>query len=343
MANEKKSKNLIILAIVIILFVVGIFLTKNSRGKNISPAEAKTKAETFIKSSLLSDGTKFTLSDAKDAGNGLYEIDVSLDGSAEPIKSYMTKDGKMFIPSAMDIEKITAETAAKKAGTDAGTNPASAPVTEAPKSDKPKVEVFVMSYCPFGTQIEKGIIPVAQALGKKIDFSIKFVNYAMHGDKELKENMFQYCIGKEQNDKMLAYVDCFVKSASGDQAGCAAKTKVDTKKAAACVAATDKQFKIMETFNKGESAWGGQFPPFAVQDADNKKYNVGGSPTLIINGKEISANRDAASLAKVICGAFNKAPAECDKKFDAAAPSSGFGTAAAASGTGTATANCATQ
>ena len=199
-----------------------------------------------------------------------------------------------------------------------------------------------MSYCPYGTQIEKGIIPVAQALGKKIDFSIKFVDYAMHGDKELKENMFQYCVNKEQPAQYLSYVDCFVKSASGDQAGCAASNKIDTKKAATCVAGLDKQFKIMETFAKGQDAWGSQFPPFPVQSADNKKYSVGGSPTLIINGKEISANRDSASLAKAICSAFNKAPSECDKQFASAAPSAGFGGGTDAAG-GAAAANCATN
>ncbi|MEI6379227.1 MAG: hypothetical protein WCO55_06245 [Candidatus Falkowbacteria bacterium] len=345
MGNEKKSKNLIILAVVIILFVVGVFLTKNQAAKTLTPAEAKAKTEQFIKDNLLSEGTKFTLSDAKEYNAGLYEVDVTLDGSKEPIKSYITKDGKLFVPQGMDIAEVTKQTAdSKKAAgaTDPAAAAKTAPATEAPKSDKPVVEVFVMSYCPYGTQIEKGIIPVAQALGKTIDFKIKFVDYAMHGDKELKENMFQYCIDQEQHDKMLTYVDCFVKSAAGDQAGCAASTKVDVKKANACVAKVDKQFKIMEVFGKGQSAWGSQFPPFPVYAADNKKYSVGGSPTLIINGKEISASRDAASLAKVICGAFNKAPAECSKAFDATAPAAGFGSAAAPAGAAPA-ANCATN
>ena len=45
--------------------------------------------------------------------------------------------------------------------------------TTVPKSDKPLVELFVMAYCPYGTQAEKGLIPVIELLGDKIDASIK--------------------------------------------------------------------------------------------------------------------------------------------------------------------------
>jgi len=92
----------------------------------------------------------------------------------------------------------------------------------------------------------------------------------------------------------------------------------------------------METFAKKDS-WGSSYPPFNIHKADNEKYGVQGSPTLVINGEQISAGRDAASLAKAICGAFNdgKAPEACKdlSKFSSETPSAGFGegTTAAAS------------
>jgi hypothetical protein len=51
------------------------------------------------------------------------------------------------------------------------------------KREKPDVDVFVMSYCPFGTQIEKGLLPVWDLLGDKINLNIRFVDYAMHGKR----------------------------------------------------------------------------------------------------------------------------------------------------------------
>jgi hypothetical protein len=68
-----------------------------------------------------------------------------------------------------------------------------------------------MSYCPFGTQAEKGILPVVNLLKDKIDFKVKFVNYAMHGKKEIDENNLQYCIQKEEPNKYNSYLTCFLK------------------------------------------------------------------------------------------------------------------------------------
>ncbi len=45
-----------------------------------------------------------------------------------------------------------------------------------------------MSYCPYGTQAEKGILPVVALLGDKIDFKLRTVHYVLHGDKEDLEN-----------------------------------------------------------------------------------------------------------------------------------------------------------
>ena len=86
-----------------------------------------------------------------------------------------------------------------------------ASAAEVKKNDKPTVELFVMSHCPYGTQIEKGIIPAIEALGDKVDFNLKFCSYAMHGEQELREELNQYCIQKEQKDKLLPYLKCFLK------------------------------------------------------------------------------------------------------------------------------------
>jgi len=333
MTDTKKQKMLPILAVVIVLLVAGIYMSQKGVGKNktITPAEAKTKAEAFIKDTLLGGKTKFTISDATEYA-GLYKMAITLEGGGEPIDSYMTKDGKIFLPQGMDIEKMNAE--AKGEGDKAGTgDKTEEPVAEAPKTDKPKVELFVMSHCPYGTQIEKGILPVVKALSGKIDFQLKFVDYAMHDKKELDEQTRQYCINKEQGAKFIPYLECFLKA--GDSSACVKEQKVDEKKLASCVSATDKQFKISETYSNKDS-WGSQFPPFPIYKDDNTKYGVQGSPTLVINGKQISAGRDAASLAKAICGAFNdgKAPKECQNKFASESPAPGFGTGTQAAGSG---------
>jgi hypothetical protein len=207
--------------------------------------------------------------------------------------------------------------------------PVPVPVT---KSDKPKVEVFVMSYCPYGTQIEKGIIPVVELLKDKIDFSLKFVYYAMHGQKEIDENTRQYCIEKEQSAKLIPYLTCFLNAS--DSAGCLKSASIDNTKLDACVKAADTQFSISKNFADNSTWLSGRFPKYDVHAAENTKYGVKGSPTIVINGAQASSARDSASLLKTICSAFNKAPSECSQTLSSASPSAGFGTAAASGSTG---------
>jgi len=148
--------------------------------KKLSADEAKAKAETYINENLMANGSKATIDKVVEE-NGLYKMSVNV-GGGQIIDSYMTKDGSKLFPQALELK------APEKAATDTTSNTNTAP-TEVPKNAKPVVELFVMSHCPYGTQIEKGIIPVVEALGSKIDFKLKFCDYSMHGDKELKEEL----------------------------------------------------------------------------------------------------------------------------------------------------------
>lgn len=209
-------------------------------------------------------------------------------------------------------------------------------VTPAPsgiiKAAKPKVELFVMSHCPYGTQIEKGILPAVKQLGDKIDFELKFVYYAMHGETEVKEQTNQYCIQKEQNSKFFDYLTCFL--SSGDGKSCLSQAKIDENKLTACAASADKEFNITENLENKSSWLSGRYPQFDIYKADNQKYNVAGSPTLVINGGEVSTARDAASLLAAICAGFENQPNECQAKLSAQTPSAGFGTGTAAASSG---------
>ncbi len=191
-----------------------------------------------------------------------------------------------------------------------------------PKKEKPEVELFVMSHCPFGTQIEKGILPVARLLGDKIDFKVRFCSYAMHGKKELDEQTLQHCIQKEYNNKYLDYLACFLKDENTDD--CLKEVKLSGK-LDSCIEQTDNEFKITEKFNDKSTWSGGRFPLFDVDKELNEKYGVRGSPNLVINGVTASVRRDPASLLSAICTGFKDKPAECNEKLSSDKPSPGFG------------------
>ena len=204
--------------------------------------------------------------------------------------------------------------------------PAVEPVatTDIEKSEKPNVELFVMSHCPYGTQIEKGVLPVVKALGNKIDFELKFVSYAMHGEKELTEQLQQYCIQKEEPSKLLTYLECFLEA--DDSAGCRTKTGIDQSKMSACVTAADKEYNVMEKFADKSTWLNGRYPLFDVHKVENEKYGVRGSPALVINGQQVSnVGRSPASLLVAICGVFETQPTECNTTLASDTPAPGFG------------------
>ena len=318
----------VILPIILVaaLAIIGFISFRKPESKNLSAEEAKTKAENFVNTYLMQSGSKATIKEVTKE-YGLYKLKIDI--VSDVVESYITRDGKLFFPQALNIEETAKQVAAANNGTDTSAPAATVSV----KSDKPVVELFVMSYCPYGTQMEKGILPVVAALGNKIDFQLKFCSYAMHGQKELAENMLQYCIQKEQNSKLNAYMTCFLES--GVSSSCLDTAKIDQKKLNSCVSKTDAAYKVTSNFNN-KVGYQGSYPGFDVNKADNDKYNVGGSPTLVINGQEISTNRDSASLLKTICSAFNEQPKECEAVLSSASPSAGFG-----SGTGNgSTADC---
>lgn len=300
-------KKLILLSLLAALLVSGCSLaipTKKNVKKILAPEEAKATAEKFINENLLPANTKATVKSATLEGD-VYNI--SLDVGGQNYTSYMSKDGSKFFQSGIDMAAFAQEAQAAASAN----AQASAPAVNVPKSDKPKVELFVMTECPYGLQAEKGILPAFAALGDKIDASIKFVHYFMHGDKEEQETYNQVCIRDEQAAKYNDYLNCYV--IEGNNAKCIAQAGVDKTKMDSCVKARSKDIY------KNDSAL-------------SQQYGVSGSPTLVINGVQSSAGRDAASYLAGICAAFNNAPAECAKQLSSASPSAGFGAGSDASG-----------
>ncbi len=291
----------------LILLVVSLVTNFNLYQSGDSKDEAAAKALDFINTNLLQGKTVADLEAVEDQGD-VYMMKLSVSG--QEIEGYITKDGKLFFPQAISLtETPLLEEAVLPA--------------EVVKSDKPKVELFVMSHCPYGTQIEKGMLPVAYLLGNKIDFSVKFVFYSMHGETEVKEQLNQYCIQKEQKSKFLDYLKCFLDE--GDGKSCLVTAKIDRSKLDSCTAKTDQDFSVMDNLADQSSWLSGQFPLFDINKADNEKYAVQGSPTLIVNGVMVSAGRDSVSLLNAVCAAFNTSPEECKIKLEATVPSAGFG------------------
>ncbi|MCX8194754.1 MAG: hypothetical protein N3G22_01450 [Candidatus Micrarchaeota archaeon] len=193
-----------------------------------------------------------------------------------------------------------------------------------PKLDKPVVELFVMSHCPYGTQMEKGMLPVIDLLGNKVDWNIRFVSYAMHGETEVREQQLQYCIQKYSKSKYFEYLRCFLNSSKTEE--CLAATGLSRSQFQKCYDEADKKFNITAILNDRSSWLNGVYPKFNIDAELNEKYGVGGSPTFVINGiVNEGQGRDPASILQTVCLGFKVKPPECDRQLSTQSYTPGFG------------------
>lgn len=309
------NKNLISISVVIAALIIAgalIYVLPKSSGEKAGeflPLEtAVQKAVDYINKNLLSGDTKTTLIESSEV-SGAYKFKIKI--GEQEFESYITKDGKILFPEAIILTEKTAEDTTPEVPKDL------------PKTDVPDVKLFVMSYCPYGLQTEKALLPVYELLKNKAKIGVYFVDYIMHEKKEMDENLRQYCIQKEEPAKIYSYLSCFVKD--GNYQKCLPEAKIDQTKLSSCLTEADKEFNVTKNYEDKKSWQGGSFPKFEVHADLNEKYGVQGSPTLVINDKVVQADRSPEGLKNVICQAFSSLPSECSQTLSDTTASPGFG------------------
>ncbi len=245
--------------------------------------------------------------------NNFYKINITYQEQTIPF--YVTKTG--FLTGNSIVSLIEEPEEINSEDTNAQTQ-------EIPKSDKPIVELFIMTHCPYGTQAEKGILSTIETLGNNIDAKIRFVHYFMHEPEET-ETPIQVCIREEQPDKFYEYLTCFLED--GDSDRCLLETGIDKTALATCVEGNAENY-------------------YAEDSELSESYGVQGSPSLVINNIKISSQdttgdgradsyvfndeiipfgRDSNTYKQIICSLFNTEPSECSTELSSTSPSPGFG------------------
>ncbi len=275
-------------------------ITKNVNVSTEKLIKLKETIETYI-SVNFGQKTTLTFNGAED--NGQYIMLNFTDNTGRPLPVPVSRDMEYMYGSAMKIDDFYSQVKLLEAQANNQNRSGEQQLSEAPKSDKPTVEVFVMSYCPYGIQIQEAFIPVQKLLGDKANISIKFVGYTMQGAREIQENTRQYCIMQNQADKYWAYLKCFVNSR--DANACMNSTAIDAANVSTCISDVYSSFGINETTSEN-------YPRYPIHKEDNDKYGVAGSPTVALNGVVVNMPRTPEGAKQMICNAFNVAPAECN-------------------------------
>ncbi|HII30375.1 TPA: hypothetical protein HA317_04920 [Candidatus Woesearchaeota archaeon] len=175
--------------------------------------------------------------------------------------------------------------------------------------NKPQIDFFVMSYCPYGNQAEEAIEPVYQALGDSAQFNPRYVIYenyggedyciedgkycSMHGIQELNQDVRELCvnkyygIGKYFEFVLLANKECDYNNvdtcweAQAEKIDGIDKERIKECQSSEAVELLEKEMEL------------------------DQLLGVSGSPTVFIEGEAYSGSRQPADFQKALCDAFD--------------------------------------
>jgi hypothetical protein len=333
----KLNRNTVLVGIAIIAIIItgGLIYANSSLGFSMpnlfgmSDSQIGQKVIDYINNNQLASTPASLVSVTEESG--LVKIKIKI-GTNE-FDSYATKDGKFLFPQVFDMNAKTDTTQGTDTTPSQTLEEAAASVK---KSDTPELDAFVVARCPYGLQMQRAMADAVKNMPSLAQYiKARYIGTvsgntitAMHGDAEAQENLRQICIREEQASKYWNYVACQMK-ASGTENSCATSTGIDASKLSACIS----------TPSRGVA--------YAKEDFDlATKYNVTGSPTLVLNGATVSESpfggRSSDGVKTMVCAAFNTKAGFCSTTLDKAEAAVSFSaTYASTSGGSTSDTNCA--
>jgi len=284
---------------IVVLLVILVLATSmgSSPGQEtiVPPQKCSEKVITYVNNNLVQPGTTVSFISVNES-KGLYEFRVKYQSQEMPL--YTTKDCSQLFTSALNMNAApTPQTPVKK------------PV----KTARPTVDLYVMSFCPYGTQAETVMRPVYDLLGSKADIRIRYITTVrgttldtvdtLHGPPEAKEDAYQVCLLKSQPALYWEYLrmfneQCYPQWQNSEgleicRKNVTATLGVERASLEACSSGTDA-IALLKT-------------DAAASDAQG----ASASPTLIINDVKYSGARTPEAYKQAICNSFETVPAEC--------------------------------
>jgi len=288
--------------IFIFVFIAGVLLFKIYSRKQIDDFKDKIIPQA-VRKVVGDEKLKITIENVRKT-SGVIQFDLKLgdEDRAQRYTSYITKDGKILFTSGIKLASLP-----KAPQTQGQTKKSTC--EDLPKAEKPNLTAFVVSNCPFGIQMQRVFKKAIEEIPALSSFlEIRYIGSvennkitSMHGEKEAEENLRQICIREEQKEKYWPYISCYIKEGKSDD--CLNFVGVNLRQLKACSGEVNRGIK------------------YAQADFDlANKFQIGGSPTLLINGKQIVSEFDFGgrvpdTLRELLCCASQKKPEFCNKNI----------------------------
>jgi thioredoxin 1 len=231
-------------------------------------------------------------------------------------KSILVSELKKYYPD-LDTRNVNLTQSSTAAKAKAAARPKLTPeqaCANMTKSDKPLLEAFVVSQCPFGLQVQRIMAEIVSNSSLAEDYlKVRYIGSvsnntitSMHGDKEAQENLRQICIREEQSGKYWDYVRCYMRE--GKSAECQNSISLDIKKLDSCT---------------NES---GRGLVYAQKDFDlANRFEITGSPTMLMNDEIVKESnfatnttngRSPEALKELLCCGFKEETSFCSLQMN---------------------------
>ena len=160
------------------------------------------------------------------------------------------------------------------------------------KNKKAKLDLYTMSYCPYGTRATTNLLPLMDRFGENVDLNIYYIVSrrdgkftSLHGREELDENLRQICIKLINKEKLFDYILCINNSEDiKDWKRCTKKIEIDPLKVEECTKSEEARNELNIHYQR------------------KKRLHVESSPTIYINNRKFSEGlHNELSLRKHIC------------------------------------------
>ncbi|MFH1590560.1 MAG: hypothetical protein ABIC95_01395 [archaeon] len=164
------------------------------------------------------------------------------------------------------------------------------------------VTFFVMSKCPYGTQVENTILPLLKRFDGAVSFDLEYVGelhtpnlgptqqdeglWSMHGVGELEGDMIELCVGEQYPDQHYDFLLCMNEDYTNipdNWKSCASRYGISTSTIDRCVQYGEGEKLLRASFEKA------------------KAHGVSGSPTMYFGDTLHNGKRDTETFQTLIC------------------------------------------
>ncbi|MBU2637854.1 MAG: DsbA family protein [Nanoarchaeota archaeon] len=160
-------------------------------------------------------------------------------------------------------------------------------------SNNVHIDLFVMSMCPFGREVENELKPVLDKFGNNVKFNLNFIGTgnsrytfkSLYEQPAIDEDIRQLCAMKISPENYMDYIVCQnkeLRDASSNWEKCAKEVNIDSTALNICFEGKEGETLLAKSFAWAES------------------LNVKSSPTIFINGEQYNGKRTSEGFESVI-------------------------------------------